>query len=103
MKHAEKFVLVPYTEFKHLTEIQKQQNDVDINPLSDTGHADSPNILSSQQVQQMPEDFNVNDFITYLKGCERASCSDSVKPTPTINTDNVEPKTKKIKREWLML
>ena len=100
MKHNEKFVLIPYTEYNKIIAAQTVSTNVPAvkSDVVDTQKGMSP---SSEQ-------FNVDDFINYVRECEGSSCLPSHKiggesSNPTINTSSIDPTTKKIKREWLTL
>ena len=110
MKHTEKFILLPYTEYKRMSERKRGKETTGTLPStsdqSGGGEGDKTHI--THQDQDTSEEFNLNDFISYVKKCEAPSCpptipDNTVNSTPIINTDVIEPETKRIKRAWLML
>ena len=103
MKNIEKLVLVPFADYKRLIN-DSQTLTENTNKTTEKKDITTPD---HHPEKDSTEDFNVNDFVSYLKRCEDTSCDTlpggGHSKTSTINTEVIEPQTKKIKREWLIL
>ena len=122
MKHNEKFVLVPFSEYSRH---EKQRHNVEGSELDVSqamGNSAIPDLTTAPQPPpptpdytttteiEPPTDFDFENFISYISRCKGGDCKsqnkdvhDTVTHDVGYSTQNTPPPFKKYKREWITL
>ena len=112
MKHAEKYVLVPFAEYKKTStncdsiviDSSVQGPGLSSEPRAGDGSVEDNTPYHNQaENMQNAQDFNVDNFITYLSKCGDGMCEAAAGGDETpLSTQPLQP-AKKAKRNWISI
>ena len=115
MKHTEKYVLVPYDEYKKTSVkcdrlvsdgLEQRKGDGSEDRAGSVSLQETPPANDQTENMQNSQDFNVDNFITYLSKCGGGMC-DGVggndEPPSASLPQTPLPPTKKAKRDWISI